>query len=341
MLKFHRIGLLAALVALAVVADSNSSFAQRRGSNNFGGNNNNNNNNNQDGKGRNRNRDNDENKKTDVQQFQNLIQGGGQSGQGQNNNNNSQQYRRNNSQGNNQFNNQGLQQTFKNQQGVQQFIQGGQGGQGQNWQSQKYKNQNELQKWVVGFNGGPRPFSNDWYKNHPNAWHYNNNSDNWQVATAAGVIGWLGWQANRPYNNTVYIYDPVPVQTVIVNGQPTVAIDPGQPGDWMTLGSYSLMTGSGDPGTRILQLSVDKRGNIRGSYYDMITNVTKNVIGLIDKNTQQVRWTLDSNQQLTFVATLDQLTQPQGVVNVKLPGGQVQQWQLVRMENGPAMTESN
>ena len=81
---------------------------------------------------------------------------------------------------------------------------------------------------------------------------------------------------------------------------------------------------------------MDKQGNIRGSYYDMITNDTHNVIGVIDKNTQQVRWTIDTNRQLTFVATLDQLTQSQGVVNVKLPGGQVQQWQLVRMENASA-----
>jgi hypothetical protein len=327
MLRFHRIGLVAALVALAVIADSNSALAQRRGSNNFGGNNNNNNNNNQDGKGRNRNRDKDEDKKSDVQQFQNLIQGGGQSGQGgQNNSGNSQQFRKSGNQ-------QGGQQTFKNSQQFQQFIQGGQGGQGQKWQSQKFNKHNELQKWVVGFNGGPRPFSNDWYKNHPQAWHYHNNNDNWEIATAAGVFGWLGWQNARPYNNTVYVYDPVPVQTVIVNGQPTVVVDPGNPGDWMTLGSYSLMTGAGDPGTRILQLSVDKSGNIRGSYYDMITNATHNVIGVIDKNTQQARWTLDTNRQLTFVATLDQLTQSQGVVNVKLPGGQVQQWQLVRMEN--------
>src|SRR5262245_41377945 len=189
---FYHFGLVASVAVLAIVADSTSAFAQRRGNINIGGNSNNNNNNNQDGKNRNRNRDNDNNNKnkSDNQTFQNLIQGGGQggqSGQGQFNNNNS-QYRRNNNQGNNQFNNQGLQQTFKNPQGVQQYIQGGQGVQGQSWQKQKYNEHNELQQWVVGFNGGPRPFSNDWYKNHPNAWHWQNN-DNWEVATAAGVIG--------------------------------------------------------------------------------------------------------------------------------------------------------
>jgi hypothetical protein len=222
---------------------------------------------------------------------------------------------------------------------VQQFI-GGDHGHGHNWHSQKFNRRNELQQWVVGFHGGPRPFSNEWYHNHPDAWHHHHH-DNWETATAVGVLGWLGWQAIRPLDNTVYVYDPVPVETVVVDGQPSVVVDPGNPGDWMTLGSYSLMTGAGDPGTRILDLSVDKQGNIRGSFYDMITNTTQNVIGLVDKNTQQIRWTIDSNRDLTFVATLDQLTQSQGVVNVKLPGGQVQQWQLVRMENALTGAESN
>jgi hypothetical protein len=336
MFKFYRCGYVAALAALVLATLCQPAQAQRRGSFNIGGSNNNNNSNNNQNN-RNRNRDEDKNKNSNAQQFQNLIQGGqaGQAGQaGQNKNkNNAQQFF--NQQGGQNFQNQQKNQTFQ-----QQFSQGGQNKQGNNWQWQKYNKHNDLQKWVVGFNGGPKPFSNDWYKNHPNAWHIHHN-DNWEVATAVGVLGWLGWQSARPYNNPVYIYDPVPVQTVIVNGQPTVQVDPINPADWMTLGSYSLMTGSGDPGTRILQLSVDKQGNIRGNYYDMITNNTNNVIGLIDRNTQQVRWTLDTNRQLTFVAMLDQLTQPQGVVSVKLPGGQVQEWQLVRMENAPLATESH
>jgi hypothetical protein len=345
MVKFHRIGLVLAVAALIVAADFDSAYAQRRGNINIGGNsnNNNNNNNNQGNRNRNRNRDdenkNNNNNNSNVEQFQNVI--GGQGGQGQggqgnkNKSGNVQQYF------NNQQGGQGNLKQQKNQTFQQQFLQNGQNKQGNNWQWKKYNKHNDLQKWVVGFNGGPKPFSNQWYKNHPNAWHVHHNDD-WEVATAIGVIGWLGWQNARPYNNnTVYIYDPVPVQTVIVNGQPTVQVDPINPADWMTLGSYTLMTGADDPGTRVLQLSVDKQGNIRGNYYDMITNGTNNVVGLIDKNTQQARWTLDTNRQLTFVATLDQLTQPQGVVNVKLPGGQVQQWQLVRMENAPVAAASH
>jgi hypothetical protein len=125
----------------------------------------------------------------------------------------------------------------------------------------------------------------------------------------------------------------VPVETYVADGQPSVVVDTDSPGEWLGLGAYTLLTGPDDPGTRILQLSVDKHGHVRGSYFDMITNTTQNVYGVINQTTQQVRWTLETNRQLTFVATLDQLTQPQGAVNVKLPGGQIQQWDLVRMED--------
>ena len=243
MLKFNRIGLVVALVATMVLADSNFAVAQGGGIKFGGGSNNNNNNNNknnQNNNRRNRNRD-DDDKKSDAQQFQQFFQGG-QGGQGsQNNSGNSQQFRKSNNQ-----------QGGQNGQQFQQFFQNGQGGQGNNWQTQKFSRHNELQKWVVGFNGGPQPFSDDWYNNHPQAWQIKNKNKNknnqaWQIATAAGVFGWLGWQANHPYNNTVYVYDPVPVQTVIVGGQPSVVFDPTQ-GEWMTLGAYSLMTGAGDPG---------------------------------------------------------------------------------------------
>jgi len=326
MRPIHRIGWVVLLAATVIIADSNSANAQRI---NFGGgsnkknnaNNNNannsNNNNNQGGNRRNRDRDEDEDN-SEVQKVERFFRGD----EGNQNNQGSQQFRRNNQQSGQSG------QQFKKSQQFQQFF-----GQGNNWQQQKFNRRNELQNWVISFNGGPRPFSNDWYQHHPQAWHHHHDHDAWQIATSAAVLGWLGWQTNRPYNNTVYVYEPVPIESVIVNGRPTVVVEPGAPGDWMSLGAYSLMTGAGDPGTRILQLSVDKQGNIRGSYYDMITNATHNVVGVIDKNTQQVRWTIDTNRQLTFVATLDQLTQSQGVVNVKLPGGQIQQWQLVRMEN--------
>ena len=179
--------------------------------------------------------------------------------------------------------------------------------------------------------GGPTPFSVQWYNDHPHAWHHRHHHDHdaWQIATAAGVLGWLGWHGNHPHHTTV-IYEPFPVEAIYVEGQP--AFDPNA-GQWMTLGVYSLLTGSGDSGTRMLELAIDKHGHIRGNYFDMITNVTYTLTGRIHEPTHYVQWTLDKNKQFTFYTPLSQLTQPEGIVHVRFPSGQKEQWEIVRMEN--------
>jgi hypothetical protein len=343
MARSSRALLAIAIVALVILGSFDSAQAQRRnrsnrdGSNNetnsnndneSGGNNNNNNDNDRSNRrNRNRNRDNDGN--SDVQQLQQFIQGtqGGQRNQGNPDDGGSLQQRRRRGQ-------QGGRQSGDVQQ-LRHVVRDGHDHRDNHWHARRFDRHDELRHWVLGFNGGPRPFTNDWYQHHPHAWHHHHHDDGdyWQVATAATVLGWLGWQHHPHHHHTTIVYDPVPVESYLVDGQPSAAVDPEATGDWLTLGAFTLLTGADDPGTRVLQLSIDKHGHVRGSYYDMITNSTQNVYGVIDQNSQHVRWTLETNRKLTFVATLDQLTQSQGVVNVKLPGGQIQQWQLVRMED--------
>jgi hypothetical protein len=225
----------------------------------------------------------------------------------------------------------GAQGQFRNNQQGQNVHQHQQG----NWPNQNRPRRYNSDNWAAQF-GGAKPFSNQWYHDHPQAWHYHHHQDDnvWAVATAAGVLSWLGWGA-QPYpaqNNTV-IYQPLPAEVIYVDGQPPV-YEPNAPGQWMTVGVYSLMTGPEDDGTRIVQLLVDKHGNVRGNHFDTITNASHNITGRIHQPTQQVQWTLESNKQLVFFTPLDQLTQPMGVVYVKFPGGMQQQWQLARMEDG-------
>jgi hypothetical protein len=293
-----------------------------------GGSNNNSNNNNSDnnqgGNRRNRNRDDDEDNNSgffggsDAQKIQQAIQGiQGNSGQ-------QQQFR---------GGKQGLQ--FKNNQPLQrnnqwQGFPGNNPGDGQNRRAQRRHN---MQSWALQF-GGATPFSVEWYKDHPQAWHHNHHHDDdaWKIATAAGVLTWLGWGGQPYVPGPTVVYEPLPVETIYVEGQPVV-VDPNAPGEWMSLGVFSLVTSGGDDGTRLLQLAVDKHGHVRGSYYDTISNTSHNLTGRIHQPTQQVQWTLDTNQQMVFYTPLSQLTQSQGVVWAKFPSGQQQQWQLARMDN--------
>jgi hypothetical protein len=200
------------------------------------------------------------------------------------------------------------------------------GGQG-NWK--KKRRHHDWDSWSIQF-GGHAPFSVQWYNDHPRAWQHRRHHDDdaWKFATAAGVLGWLGWHANHPYDATM-MYEPLPLEAIYVEGH---SFDP-HAGQWMTLGVYSLMTNLGDNGTRVLELAIDKHGHVRGNYYDMITGANHTVTGRVHEPTQYVQWSLDKNRQLTFFAHLSQLTQPDGIVYVRFPGGQQEEWQLVRMES--------
>ena len=313
MSTIHRLAFVWVLVFLVGgFTSSPSAFAQKFG---FGGFNKNSSNHDDDDQNNHNNQDNNssqhgnsQNGHPSVQQFQQMLQGG-QSGQG----------------GSNQFRNSGQQ--FQNQQQFQNLQHGGQN----NWQTRNWQGSRNIQSWVKVFNNGPQPFSDKWYDDHPKAWQLQHNhaqwdDDVWIVATTAGVAAWLGW-GDYPHGNTTVVYGYVP------GGAHQVQIvDPNAFGDWYPLGVFSLLTGPFDGGTRIVQLAIDRQGTIRGTYYDIITNTAHNVSGGIKRKSQRVYWSLNSNQAITFRAPLDQLTQPQGVVTVSLPGGE-QQWQLIRLEN--------
>ncbi len=336
MFNLYRVSFVLVLAAAAaLVVDLNSASAQRRqfigksDSNSSSGNNQSNNqsNNNKDedkdkngSNNSNSTNSNSSNTKTTQQgvSFQQMGQGSGSGQNGQT----IRGLRIGNGQGQGQNQGQNLQS-----QNVQQWqMWQGQGqGQNQNLRGNGRGNQQNNQKknsnWFIQIGGGPAPFTVSWYDKHPQAWKWkHNDNDAWKAVTAATVIGFLGWGQPYYYNPQV-IYQP----------QPVIVFDPDAIGPWMPLGVYSLLTGPADTGTRMLQISINPQGYIRGSYYDMITNEAYNMRGRIDQATQYVQWSLDTNHALSFYTPLHQLTQSQGIVNVQLPGG-TQQWQVVRME---------
>jgi hypothetical protein len=199
------------------------------------------------------------------------------------------------------------------------------------WIKQNHNDHKDVKNFVVKF-GGPEPFSNKWYKDHPKAWHYehHDHNDTWKYVTAASLVGFLGWEAY--HTHPVVVYQPVPYDTLFVT-RPGMIIDPSR-GEWMPLGHYTLMLGPGDDSTRMLDLAVDRFGHIRGSYYDMVSGVAHNVAGVVDPRSQYAQWSLESNRELTFYTPMGEMMQPQGLVYVQLPSGERQQWQLVRTEGG-------
>jgi hypothetical protein len=213
------------------------------------------------------------------------------------------------------------------------------------WKTRNGEFPQNAQNAVSHFQNGPQPFTAEWYADHPAAWQSTHpHADAWAAATATGVAAWLGWAAypandgDGTYNTTV-VYEQAPAEET--EAEPAAddevladqaAISQEDANDWLALGVYSVLSNSGEPAARLLQLSVNRQGELRGVYYDTISNNSQNLSGQIDQSTQVAQWSIDSNAQTTFRANLSQLTQPNGAIQVNQPGGG-QQWRIARQQD--------
>jgi hypothetical protein len=189
-----------------------------------------------------------------------------------------------------------------------------------NWQGNQWRGSRNAKNWIQYYGGEAQPFSSQWYQAHPKAWRYDNNRANvWVVGSLPGLYGWLGWGES-------------PAEYRVNYGGGSPQIDPRHYGNWYPLGVYSLMAGPDDLGTRMVQLAVDRNGQIAGNYYDLITNSNYSVSGDISRQSQRVAWLLNKNRGIRFRTHISQLMQPYGMMTVRMPGGE-QQWQFVRLED--------
>ena len=194
------------------------------------------------------------------------------------------------------------------------------------------------------FQNGPQPFTASWYAQHPNAWQATHpHAGAAAVATTATVAAWVGGAYYAPAgsgdSSTTIIYEAAPEEAttaVAPAATPTYAAQPApvQPANaeaWFPVGIYQLATSKDVPALLMLQLVVDHQGTLRGVYYDSITNTSHNIVGTLNPSTKVAQWRLESGSQVTFQASLDELTQPAGTVQVNVPAGP-QRWQLARVE---------
>ena len=194
------------------------------------------------------------------------------------------------------------------------------------------------QSWVGNLQNGPQPFSAAWYADHPNAWQYTHpHADAWAVASVATATAWLGWGAvdggNGGSTTTVYV-EQAPAEPTLADAPatpPNAETAPTTPaGDWLPLGVFALSRPEGS-GRQVVQLAVNRAGDVQGVYYDEFLGATVNVVGAVDRATQLVSWSPESNRQTVFTVSLVGLTSPEAPVDVTTPAGG-ETWLAVRLE---------
>lgn len=182
----------------------------------------------------------------------------------------------------------------------------------------------------------------------------------WKAATWAGVSNWLGWGAGYPYyydyaagsyyeypsyasSSTTY---PSTTSTSTTTSTPsyqapqqytdntTAVADVPTNSDWLPLGVFALsqQPGQAANANMFLQLALNKNGEIDGTYYNTSQNQTYEVIGMVDRNSQEAVMQLSNNANSpTLRVGAYNLTEDQTQAQLKFTNGTSQNWTMTRV----------
>jgi hypothetical protein len=178
--------------------------------------------------------------------------------------------------------------------------------------------QNKVSKLRTNFTPANQPFTPAWYAAHPRAWQYTHpHADAWAVATFGAAATWLGVGAA---GGTVY------------TSETTDATDSSEAGEFLPLGVFALAPKSERDASALVQLAVNKQGDLRGNYYDVLTGQDQTVAGTVDKATQRAKFQVSPGGKVAFETTLASLTRPTGWVTLRFQDGKTRQWMLARFD---------
>ncbi len=195
----------------------------------------------------------------------------------------------------------------------------------------------------------PKPFSPAWYAHHPQAWHYTHPHAGVAVAVSAvAVARWLAVPAigyGEPMSTVVLNETPAdelyaeappakPMESVGMETEPIDAPTKPEVGDssqWMDLGSFAVNPPGQTQTTHLVQLAVAHDGTIRGTYFDVISDHTQDVVGNVDKASLRVFWSVGSESGISFEAPLEVLSQQSGDVTVHFPNDTTAVWKMTRL----------
>lgn len=184
---------------------------------------------------------------------------------------------------------------------------------------------------------GQRP---GWYANHPGSWWVTHpRRHHIRYATWAGVAGWVGLNApvyyDYGYDGTEAVVTYPDDEDYTVNpfeGQPEYDFQAEQPNaTWYPLGMFNLVPPGHTDGVAVLQLAIAKDGTVAGTYQDVLTDKIHQLHGTLNKQTQKITWTLDTNKSVVYETGLHNLIGQETSLMVNFGDNKKQKWTMKRM----------
>ena len=116
--------------------------------------------------------------------------------------------------------------------------------------------------------------------------------------------------------------------------------DPPKDTSFLPLGVFSIAPEGQHEASALVQLAISKAGQVRGTYYDLLTDHDQPIRGAVNKKTQQVAFTFGENGKVTFETSLANLTQPTGAIAAHFENGKTSTWTLARYAKEPSENEA-
>ena len=197
--------------------------------------------------------------------------------------------------------------------------------------------QGQTQQLRANYAPEHEPFSPAWYADHPKAWQYTHpHADVWAAATVTGVTRWFGW-TTAPYGYTAGTTANVGEDLVTAEPSTTVEVEsattyPLQGIEWLPLGVYAFAPAGQDEATVLVQLSVNKQGEVRGNYFDFVTEQSLPISGNVNRSTQRATFAVEGSKT-AFNTTMGELLNATTPVALNFADGRGQQSRLVRLQS--------
>jgi hypothetical protein len=102
--------------------------------------------------------------------------------------------------------------------------------------------------------------------------------------------------------------------------------------DFQALGVFAMVGEGETKATNIFQLAVNKKGIIRGNYYNALTDTTEPVYGSVNPQTQRAAWMVGERKTPVYEAGIANLTKAETTMLVHYAKEKTQQLTLVRIE---------
>lgn len=180
----------------------------------------------------------------------------------------------------------------------------------------------------------PEPFTPAWYAQHPNAWKATHpHADAAVVASVAALSAWLAVPVTTSTGSTetiVVVEDEAESAAAETDPASLAATSPTAAPDassWMPIGSFAVRPSDAKESHRFVQLSVNRDGEIRGSYFDQVSDSVESVAGYVDKPTLTATWVIGVGG-VSFSSRLAELTKPEGTMTATFADGHTATWHI-------------